>query len=279
MKKIIIIFVVVLLSLTGIFGIYKLNHSKTIDNKITKNIIKKSDENKIEKDKASEIKDDDQEVKDSPKNEEKNKINKEETNKAESKIESNKIVTNNNQTNQSNAKREEQPKQDVTKAKTPTVEQPKVERNPWEELGISEYDYYNKPMWNWMTIEFDVNSYGTQYAAERACRESGNKKAEAIIRGIQRNEKLIDFLLGEIEVYHDNSKAAFKVCFTKVRDKNLESEIEKAGGKVVNSVTADTTYLVVPDLDVVSSKTKSANKNNVKIIPIDEFYKVLDQYK
>ena len=107
----------------------------------------------------------------------------------------------------------------------------------------------------------------------------GNKKAEAIIRGIQRNEKLIDFLLGEIEVYHDNSQAAFKVCFTKVRDKNLESEIEKAGGKVVNSVTADTTYLVVPDLDVVSSKTKSANKNNVKIIPIDEFYKVLDQYK
>lgn len=179
MKKIIIIFVVVLLSLTGIFGIYKLNHSKTIDNKITKNIIKKSDENKIEKDKASEIKDDDQEVKDSPKNEEKNKINKEETKKAESKIESNKIVTNNNQTDQSNAKREEQPKQDVTKAKTPTVEQPKVERNPWEELGISEYDYYNKPMWNWMTIEFDVNSYGTQYAAESACRESGNKKAKA----------------------------------------------------------------------------------------------------
>ena len=80
-------------------------------------------------------------------------------------------------------------------------------------------------------------------------------------------------------MYHDNSQAAFKVCFTKVRDKNLESEIEKAGGKVVNSVTADTTYLVVPDLDVVSSKTKSANKNNVKIIPIDEFYKVLDQYK
>lgn len=178
MKKIKIIFVVVLLSLTGIFGIYKLNYSKTIDNKITKNIIKQSDENKIEKDKASEIKDDDQEVKDSPKNEEKNKINKEETKKTESKTESNKIVTNNNQTVQSNAKREEQPTQDVTKVETPTVEQPKVERKPWEELGISEYDYYNKPMWNWMTIEFDVNSYGTQYAAESACRESGNKKAE-----------------------------------------------------------------------------------------------------
>lgn len=178
MKKIKIIFVVVLLSLTGIFGIYKLNYSKTIDNKITKNIIKQSDENKIEKDKASEIKDDDQEVKDSPKNEEKNKINKEETKKTESKTESNKIVTNNNQTVQSNAKREEQPTQDVTKVETPTVEQPKVERKPWEELGISEYDYYNKPMWNWLTIEFDVNSYGTQYAAESACRESGNKKAE-----------------------------------------------------------------------------------------------------
>ena len=67
----------------------------------------------------------------------------------------------------------------IVKVEEPKVEQPKVERKPWEELGISEYDYYNKPMWNWMTVEFDVNTYGSQSAAESACRDSGNKKAEA----------------------------------------------------------------------------------------------------
>ena len=163
MKKIIIIFVAVLLSLTGIFGIYKLNYSKTVDNKINENIIKKNDDKKQEKDKASEIKDDNQEVKDSPKDEEKNKINNGENNKTESKTEYNKTVANNNQIVQSNTKKEEQPK---------------VEKKPWEELGISENDYYNKPMWSWMKIEFDVNSYGSQSATESACREYGNKKAE-----------------------------------------------------------------------------------------------------
>ncbi|MDY3800731.1 MAG: hypothetical protein SOZ95_01665 [Bacilli bacterium] len=177
MKKIVIIFIVILLSLSGMFGIYKFYNSKKIDNKTTENIIKKNDEKKIEKNKASETKDDNQEVKDSPKNEEEQNENNE-NNKTESKTESNE-TENNNQVVQSNTKREEQSKQNVTKSETPKVEQPKVEKKPWEELGISENDYYNKPMWNWMTVEFDVNTYGSQSAAESACRDSGNKKAEA----------------------------------------------------------------------------------------------------
>ena len=177
MKKIVIIFIVILLSLSGMVGIYKFYNSKKIDNKTTENIIKKNDEKKIEKDKASETKDYNQEVKDSLKNEEEQNENNK-NNKTESKPESNK-TENNNQVVQSNTKKEEQSKQNVTKSETSKVEQPKVEKKPWEELGISENDYYNKPMWNWMTIEFDVNTYGSQYAAESACRDSGNKKAEA----------------------------------------------------------------------------------------------------
>lgn len=177
MKKIVIIFIVILLSLSGMFEIYKFYNSKKIDNKTTENIIKKNDEKKIEKDKASETKDDNQEVKDSPKNEEEQNENNE-NNKTESKTESNE-TENINQVVQSNTKREEQSKQNVTKSETSKVEQPKVEKKPWEELEISENDYYNKPMWNWMTVEFDVNTYGSQSAAESACRDSGNKKAEA----------------------------------------------------------------------------------------------------
>ena len=177
MKKIVIIFIVILLSLSGMVGIYKFYNSKKIDNKTTENIIKKNDEKKIEKDKASETKDYNQEVKDSLKNEEEQNENNK-NNKTESKPESNK-TENNNQVVQSNTKKEEQSKQNVTKSETSKVEQPKVEKKPWEELGISENDYYNKPMWNWMTVEFDVNTYGSQSAAESACRDSGNKKAEA----------------------------------------------------------------------------------------------------
>lgn len=177
MKKIVIIFIVILLSLSGMIVIYKIYNSIKIDNKTTENIIKKNDEKKIEKDKASETKDNNQEVKVSPNNEEVKKENNE-NNKTESKTESNK-TENNNQVVQSNTKSEEQPKQNVAKTETSKVEQPKVEKKPWEELGISENDYYNKPMWNWMTVEFDVNTYGSQSEAESACRDSGNKKAEA----------------------------------------------------------------------------------------------------
>ena len=43
MKKIVIILIVILLSLSGMFGTYKFYNSKKNDNKTTENIIKKND--------------------------------------------------------------------------------------------------------------------------------------------------------------------------------------------------------------------------------------------
>lgn len=42
-----------------------------------------------------------------------------------------------------------------TKQNTTVVEEQnsKVEKTAWEELGISEYDYYHKPMWGWQRID------------------------------------------------------------------------------------------------------------------------------
>ena len=92
---------------------------------------------------------------------------------------------------------------------------------------------------------------------------------------MKENMKTIKFLLKELEVYHEINDAKFKVCFTKVRDKEIEKLVERYGGKVVNSVTSDTTYLVVPDLEVSSSKTKSAKKNGVPIVTIAEISDII----
>ena len=55
-------------------------------------------------------------------------------------------------------------------AETPTP----VENKPWDDLGISEYDYYNKPAHSWAEVDFNVKDYGTQESTLKACQEYGN---------------------------------------------------------------------------------------------------------
>lgn len=106
----------------------------------------------------------------------------------------------------------------------------------------------------------------------------GEAKARKIIKGIHDNEKTIKFLLNELEVFHEDiSDAKFTVCFTKVRDSELEKYIINLGGKVVDSVNAKTTILVVPNLDTTSSKVKSAKKHGTRIVEIDKLKSVLQR--
>lgn len=53
-------------------------------------------------------------------------------------------------------------------------EQPK-EQNIWDELGITEYDYYHKPMWSWTRIDFSINDYQTEENTKNACISKGNQ--------------------------------------------------------------------------------------------------------
>ena len=62
----------------------------------------------------------------------------------------------------------------------PTPEPPKKEQTPWESLGISEYDYYNKPMWSWARIDYSVKVYGTLEQTHQACIDDGNKLEDII---------------------------------------------------------------------------------------------------
>ena len=58
----------------------------------------------------------------------------------------------------------------------------KVEKQtPWDELGITENDYYNKPMWSWARIDYSIKEYKTQESAQKACIEDGNNMLDDIL--------------------------------------------------------------------------------------------------
>ena len=59
-------------------------------------------------------------------------------------------------------------------AQQPVQEQPR-EQTEWEKLGISEYDYYNSPMWSWARVDYSVKTYGSFDATHQACINAGNQ--------------------------------------------------------------------------------------------------------
>lgn len=65
--------------------------------------------------------------------------------------------------------------------------------------------------------------------------------------------------------------AGMKVCFTGVRDKELEALIVSQGGEIVSGVTKKTTHLIVADMDSTSSKAMKAKSLNIPIFTVESF--------
>ena len=65
--------------------------------------------------------------------------------------------------------------------------------------------------------------------------------------------------------------AGMKVCFTGVRDKELEAEIAAQGGEVVSGVSKSTTHLIVADPNSSSSKAVKARALGIPIFSIESF--------
>lgn len=76
-----------------------------------------------------------------------------------------------------------------------------------------------------------------------------------------------------IEVNQNGKYAGYAVCFSGVRDKNLEEEIKREGGAVVSGVTAKTTHLIVKDIETSSNKAMKAKLLGVKIMTLKDFIK------
>ena len=54
-----------------------------------------------------------------------------------------------------------------------------TKNNPWDSLGITEYEFYNNPAHSWVKLDFKISDYGSREATFNACDDYGNKhKAE-----------------------------------------------------------------------------------------------------
>lgn len=79
-----------------------------------------------------------------------------------------------------------------------TTPEPVHEQTEWEKLGISEYDYYNSPMWSWARVDYKVSEYGSYESAHQSCINAGLDKQE-------KDENLISFSCTQINSYSGNT--------------------------------------------------------------------------
>lgn len=54
---------------------------------------------------------------------------------------------------------------------------PPSQPTAWEELGVSEYDYYNSPAWKWARVDFKIETYGSEEACRKACIDYGENNS------------------------------------------------------------------------------------------------------
>ena len=102
------------------------------------------------------------------------------TKKVESKSFENKKVESTTQQKQEvkTTTKQETPKEQTTQKQETTkpVETTKPKEKPiWEVLGMTEYQYYNEPMYSWEKVDFPVSKYGSESAAREACAQYGDK--------------------------------------------------------------------------------------------------------
>ena len=82
----------------------------------------------------------------------------------ENKVEFNSTQVENNSTQEENYSTQEVEKQ-----------------NPWDDLGITEDDYYNKPMWSWARVDYSIKKYKSPEQTQQACINDGNEMLEEIL--------------------------------------------------------------------------------------------------
>ena len=105
------------------------------------------------------------------------------------------------------------------------------------------------------------------------------KTAIKIIEGIAANEKLLRNLEKELTIIPTKGnleEPKFSACFTMIRDPDLEDWIREHGGKIDDSVTKKTTFLIVPSPDTQSSKVDKARKYGVRVVPIEKAKLVIE---
>lgn len=165
-KKLIIISIVLIVLFSISFAGLKIQGNKNSEN-VEDNTKKSLDIDS--KEITQEV--DQDETKDNNSNEEEKIEEQEAPKEKQNTNEEKKTNSNSNKNTQSSNHEKKEKTTTTTQDNKQSVESKKV----WEELGISEYDYYHKPMWRWARIDYSVDTYGTEEATHQACIDAGSK--------------------------------------------------------------------------------------------------------
>ena len=104
-----------------------------------------------------------------------------------------------------------------------------------------------------------------------------NKTKQSFLKGIAPFYKFVALNKLKILPMEETTKptgdkyAGMKICFTGIRDKELEAEIAANGGEVVSGVSKNTTHLIVADVNSSSSKTVKAKSLGIPIFTVKSF--------
>ena len=52
-----------------------------------------------------------------------------------------------------------------------------VVKQPWEQIGISEYDWYHRPVYDWMRIDYNISKCGSKSSCESLCMNDAEELA------------------------------------------------------------------------------------------------------
>ena len=181
MKKIIIIVLSFILLLGISYFIFFFNHSKSeevLDNKeVEINNVNENNEISESLDKNDEVEHEILINKKEEENKSNNKESKEESTNIS--VDTKKDTITNNVPKVENKKEstiKEEKKEEVIVDEVVAEEVKKL--TAWEELGITEHDYYNKPMWSWARIDFSIKDYKTYEKTREACITKGEEYFE-----------------------------------------------------------------------------------------------------
>lgn len=141
MKKKLLIIVLIVMSIGLISGVFimKIGNRELKTENANDNVVQKKEKESTQEKEPEELEKVD---------EEKNSSKEEKTDdKNNTKVETN------DTSSTINTEKEESNKTPVQPDNNTSV----VEKTEWEKLGISEYEFYNSPAWNWQNVDFGIN--------------------------------------------------------------------------------------------------------------------------
>lgn len=101
-------------------------------------------------------------------------VQNQETSKKE--VKQNNSNTTTNTTPKVNQEKKVQSTQQQNSTNNDKVQNQPKQSTPWEDLGISENDYYNSPMWGtWADITYKVENYSSRSETELACQTESQR--------------------------------------------------------------------------------------------------------